>query len=366
MHTGWSASPPSRESYNNIYLYGCKRKSCFIQPVTGQSGMSKTTTREAYAKINLGLDVTGVREDGYHLLRMIMQQIDLHDTLTFTVTEKGANAAGGCCAAEPGKEAEDKSRITLYDASGLSPAGEENLICRAVRMMLEHYGLTADVEVRLTKRIPVAAGLAGGSTDAAAAFLAVRDLLVPQVPDEELMKIAVQLGADIPYCIAGGTKLAEGIGEKLTPLPPMPSCSIVLVKPQAGASTAQVYRALDALGGYHHPDIDGQMAALRNSDLRGLVSRCENVLELITGGSLPVIGRIEDFFIKEGALAAMMSGSGPSVFAVFQSLQEAEKARGAFLRTEDAAECQVFVCRPVGQGPEENGFAGPEQAAGAG
>ena len=321
--------------------------------------MKKTTTREAYAKINLGLDVTGVREDGYHLLRMIMQQIDLHDTLHFTVTEKTADADQGCvaepgqdtagegCAAEPGQDAEGKSRIALYDESGLSPAGEENLICRAVRMMMEHFGLSADVEVRLTKRIPVAAGLAGGSTDAAAAFLAVRDLLLPQVPDEELMKLAVRLGADIPYCIAGGTKLAEGIGERLTPLPPMPSCAIVLVKPQAGASTAQVYRALDALGGYHHPDIDGQIKALRHNDLQGLLSRCENVLELVTGGSLPVIGRIEDFFIKEGALAAMMSGSGPSVFAVFQSLQEAEKARGAFLRTEDAAECQVFVCRPV-------------------
>jgi len=322
--------------------------------------MKKTTTREAYAKINLGLDVTGVREDGYHLLRMIMQQIDLHDTLHFTVTEKAADADQGCvaepgqdtagegCAAEPGQDAEGKSRIALYDESGLSPAGEENLICRAVRMMMEHFGLSADVEVRLTKRIPVAAGLAGGSTDAAAAFLAVRDLLLPQVPDEELMKLAVRLGADIPYCIAGGTKLAEGIGERLTPLPPMPSCTIVLVKPQAGASTAQVYRALDALGEYHHPDIDGQIKALRHNDLQGLLSRCENVLELVTGGSLPVIGRIEDFFIKEGALAAMMSGSGPSVFAVFQSLQEAEKARGAFLRTEDAAECQVFVCRPVG------------------
>ena len=143
------------------------------------------------------------------------------------------------------------------------------------------------------------------------------------------------------------TKLAEGIGECLTELPPMPSCGIVLVKPQAGASTAQVYRALDALGEYRHPDIDGQIAALRKGDLRGLSERCENVLELITGGSLPVIGRIEDFFIQRGALASRMSGSGPSVFAVFQSLQDAETARGAFLRTEDAAECQAYACSPV-------------------
>ncbi|MDO5133168.1 MAG: 4-(cytidine 5'-diphospho)-2-C-methyl-D-erythritol kinase [Eubacteriales bacterium] len=298
--------------------------------------MVKTVTRNACAKINLGLDVTGVREDGYHLLRMIMQQIDLHDTLTFTARTtpgKDGPAAGG--------------RITLVDESGLSPAGEDNLICRAIRMMMDAFDLHADMEVRLVKRIPVAAGLAGGSTDAAAAFLAVRDLLAPEVTDDTLMEMAVRLGADIPYCIAGGTKLAEGIGERLTALPPMPACAIVLVKPEASASTAQVYRALDALEGYHHPDIDGQIAALCAGDLRGLSQRCENVLELVTGGSLPVIGRIEDFFIEKGALAAMMSGSGPSVFAIFETEKEAEMARGAFLQTEMAAECRTFCVKPV-------------------
>ena len=230
----------------------------------------KTITRNACAKINLGLDVVGVRGDGYHLLRMIMQQIDLFDTLTFTVTE-----------------AQGTGEIRLIDESGLSPVGEDNLICRAIRMMKEQYDLHADVEVRLIKRIPLAAGLAGGSTDAAAAFIAIRDLLVPQVTDQELMELGVRLGADIPYCIAGGTKLSEGIGEILTELPPMPECAIVLIKPEASASTAHVYKALDALGGYHHPDIDGQIEALRVGDLRGLSERCENVLELVTGANLP-------------------------------------------------------------------------------
>ena len=290
----------------------------------------KTITRNACAKINLGLDVVGVREDGYHLLRMIMQQIDVFDTLTFTVTD-----------------AQGTGEIRLIDESGLSPDGQDNLICRAIRMMEEKYHLCADIEVRLIKRIPVAAGLAGGSTDAAAAFTAVRDLLLPQVTDSELMELGVRLGADIPYCIAGGIKLSEGIGEILTALPPMPECAIVLIKPEESASTAHVYKAVDSLGGYHHPDIDGQIEALRAGDLRGLAERCENVLELVTGEDLPVIGRIEDFLIKQGALGACMSGSGPSVFGIFETREQAENARQAFLRTESASGCRSFVCTPV-------------------
>lgn len=250
--------------------------------------ITKTITRNACAKINLGLDVVGVREDGYHLLRMIMQQIDLYDTLTFTVTK-----------------VQGSGEIRLMDESGLSPAGQDNLICRAVRMMEEEYHLCADIEVRLIKRIPVAAGLAGGSTDAAAAFTAVRDLLVPQVTDRELMELGVRLGADIPYCIAGGIRLSEGIGEILTPLPPMPECAIVLIKPEASASTAHVYKAVDALGGYHHPDIDGQIEALGAGDLRGLAEKCENVLELVTGANLPVIGRIEEFLLRQAQRSSM-------------------------------------------------------------
>lgn len=290
----------------------------------------KRITKNACAKINLGLDVVGVREDGYHLLRMIMQQIDLFDTLTFTVTD--AHGTG---------------TVRLIDESGLSPDGEDNLICRAIRMMEEKYDLHADIEVQLIKRIPVAAGLAGGSTDAAAAFTAVRDLLVPQVTDQELMELGVRLGADIPYCIAGGTKLSEGIGEILTELPPMPECAIVLIKPGASASTAHVYQAVDELGGYHHPDIDGQIEALRAGDLRGLSERCENVLELVTGANLPVIGSIEDFLMGQGAIASCMSGSGPSVYGIFETREQAERAREAFLHTESASGCRSFVCTPV-------------------
>lgn len=292
--------------------------------------MKKTVTRKAYAKINLGLDVVGVREDGYHLLRMIMQQIDLFDTLTFTVVNE-----------------QGTGKIILIDESGLSPAGEDNLICRAIRKMMNRYDLHADVEVQLTKRIPLAAGLAGGSTDAAAAFRAVRDLLAPQVSDRELMELGVQLGADIPYCIAGGTRLSEGIGEILTELPPMPDCAVVLIKPEASASTAQVYRAVDAIGEYHHPDIDGQIAALNAGDLPGLARRCENVLELVTGAELPLIGSIEKLLMEQGAMAARMSGSGPTVFGIFENRPDAERAVEAFRCSEIAKGCRCFVCAPV-------------------
>lgn len=351
-----------------------------------------TQTRNAYAKINLGLDVVGVREDGYHLLRMIMQQISLFDTLSFTIFDyenadgrsafsDGRNSVDGAfggeiCAAggsrctdgqpaDPVRHSDTRaaggsglpdalpadpvrhSEIRVIDESGLSPAGEDNLVTRAIRMMLERCRIRARVEVRIVKRIPVAAGLAGGSTDAAAAFLAMRDLLAPQMEDRELMELGVRLGADIPYCIAGGTKLAEGIGERLTELAPMPDCAIILVKPEASASTAGVYRALDGLGEYRHPDIDGQIAALAAGDLEGLARRCENVLELVTGRSLPIIGRIEGFFTERGALAARMSGSGPSVFAIFQNVEDAERAREEFLRSELAAGCRAFLCSPV-------------------
>lgn len=292
--------------------------------------MKKTVTINAFAKINLGLDVVGVREDGYHLLRMIMQQIDLFDTLTFTVVNE-----------------QGTGKISLIDETGLSPAGEDNLICRAIRKMMDRYDLRADVEVQLTKRIPLAAGLAGGSTDAAAAFRAVRDLLAPQVSDRELMELGVQLGADIPYCIAGGTMLSEGIGEILTELPPMPDCAIVLIKPEASASTAQVYRAVDAIGEYHHPDIDGQIEALNEGNLAGLARRCENVLELVTGAELPLIGSIERFFMGQGAMAARMSGSGPTVFGIFENRPDAEKAVEAFRHSETSKGCRCFVCAPV-------------------
>ncbi|MGX8686922.1 MAG: 4-(cytidine 5'-diphospho)-2-C-methyl-D-erythritol kinase [bacterium] len=269
-------------------------------------------SRNAHAKINLALDVTGRREDGYHLVRMIMQEIGLFDTLTI-------------------KAAEDReARLTLHVGDADLSAGEDNLICRAARVMMKAVGISDSLDIELVKRIPIAAGLAGGSTDAAAVFLALRDLYAPDMTDQRLQQLALPLGADIPYCITGGTKLSEGIGEILTDLPALPAWPMILVKPAVGVNTGQVYRALDALESYAHPDVDGMIRAIGEKDLKKTAALCSNVLELVTGPMVPRIGAVEDFFLKEGALTARMSGSGPSVFALYENKERAADALEAF------------------------------------
>lgn len=274
--------------------------------------MMRQITRNAHAKINLSLDVTGRREDGYHLVRMIMQEIGLFDTLTFTAREDG------------------KGELALHVGDADLSAGEDNLICRAARVMMKELGITDSLDIELVKRIPIAAGLAGGSTDAAAVFLALRDLYAPDMPCSRLQELALPLGADIPYCITGGTRLSEGIGEVLTRLPDLPAWPMILVKPAVGVNTGQVYRALDALGEYAHPDVDGMIRAIGEKDLKGTAALCSNVLELVTGQLVPRIGQVEAFFMNEGALTARMSGSGPSVFAIYENKERAAAALEAF------------------------------------
>lgn len=281
----------------------------------------KHITRNAHAKINLALDVTGRREDGYHLVRMIMQEIGLCDTLTFAAREDG------------------RGDLALHVGDADLSAGEDNLICRAARVMMKELGITDSLDIDLVKRIPIAAGLAGGSTDAAAVFLALRDLYAPEMTDAQLQELALPLGADIPYCITGGTKLSEGIGEVLTDLPSLPAWPMILVKPSVGANTGQVYRALDALESYAHPDVDGMIRAIGEKDLKKTAALCSNVLELVTGRMVPRIGAVEDFFIEEGAVTARMSGSGPSVFALYENRERAAEALEAFFRSPVSEGC---------------------------
>ena len=279
----------------------------------------------AYAKINLSLDILGKREDGYHLVKMIMQTIDLSDDLTFETEDRNCSAM----------------EITLSaDASELS-CGEDNLIVRAVRSMEKEFGIRKDLKITLKKRIPVAAGMAGGSTDAAAALRAVRDLFVPDVSDAELGRIGASLGADIPYCITGGTQLSEGIGEVLTPLPDAPQCGLVIVKPSVGVSTGEVYKRYDSLGIVRHPDVDAQIDAIRRGDLRGMAAECVNVLEEVTGVIYPQIGEIERFFEEKGALVSRMTGSGPTVFSVFTTREEADRAAAVFESEYCGQDCRV-------------------------
>lgn len=284
--------------------------------------------QKAYAKINLSLDILGRLENGYHIVKMVMQTIDLYDELVFETQDRDC----------PSME------ITLVSDNGEIPCGEDNLIVRAVRRMEAKYRIRKDLRITLKKNIPVAAGMAGGSTDAAAALRAVRDLFVPEVSDEELQKIGVTLGADIPYCVTGGTQLSEGIGEVLTLLPDAPQCGLVVCKPPVGVSTGEVYKRYDSLETVTHPDIDAQIEAIRKGDLACMAGHCGNVLEEVTGAMYPRIGEIERFFEEQGALIAKMSGSGPTVFAIFADKETARRAAEAFEAVNKERDCRVVAC----------------------
>ena len=203
---------------------------------------------------------------------------------------------------------------------------------------------SGELKITLKKKIPVAAGMAGGSTDAAAALRAVRDLFVPEVSDEELQKIGVSLGADIPYCVTGGTQLSEGIGEVLAVLPDAPQCGLVVCKPPLNVSTAEIYRKYDSLEAVTHPDIDAQIDAISRGDLAGMAGLCGNVLEEVTGTMYPEIGEIEEFFVSKGALVSKMTGSGPTVFSIFASKEEAKRAADAFEAVNREKNCKVIAC----------------------
>lgn len=277
--------------------------------------------RKARAKINLGLDVVKRREDGYHEVKMIMQTVDLYDELTICKTE------------QPG--------IQITTNVGDIPVNEDNLIYKTAKLMLDKYSIQQGIAVHLKKVIPVAAGMAGGSTDAAATFTGLNQLFDLKIPDEELMKMAVKIGADVPYCIMGGTALSEGIGEILTPLPNPPQCHLVIAKPDIYVSTKYVYENLHANELKHHPDIDAMIESLRARDLRKMSQQMENVLELVTASEYPIIEEIKDTMKKCGAWNALMSGSGPTVFGIFDREEDANKAKELIAQKKLAK--QVFI-----------------------
>lgn len=265
-----------------------------------------TIMLKAYAKINLGLDVLGKREDGYHEVRMIMQTIRLFDKLNM----KKLN----------------KDEIIIKTNLAYLPTNENNLVYRAIQMLKEEFNIKQGIYVELQKHIPVAAGLAGGSSDAAAALIGMNRLFQLKLTTADLMQRAVKLGADIPYCILGGTALSEGIGEVLTPLASMPSAYILIAKPPINVSTKYVYENLKLDEQTKHPDIDGIMESINTKDLSGVTSRLSNVLESVTIDRYPVIQEIKDTMIEFGAMNALMSGSGPTVFGIFDDLSLAKKA----------------------------------------
>ena len=283
--------------------------------------MIDKTTQRAYAKINIGLDVLRRRADGYHEVKMIMQTVDIYDEL---VLERRK---------QPGIE-------LRMDNSEL-PSGGDNLICRAADLLFREKEITGGVNISLTKRIPIAAGMAGGSADAAAALRGVNELFDLGYSLTELQALGVGLGADIPYCLAGGTILSEGIGEILTPLPAPPAAHLVIAKPDVNVSTAFVYGNLHADRLAWHPDIDGMIAALQKGDLDGITGRLGNVLETVTVKAHPVIEQIKELLRKQGAENALMSGSGPTVFGIFKEKETAARAAEAVERGRLAK--QIFV-----------------------
>lgn len=261
---------------------------------------------EAYAKVNIGLDVVRRMENGYHEVRMIMQTLSLHDILTLEMCP------------EPGI-------VVTTDSRELTNP-QDNLVYKAAQVMFETYDLSGGLKIHLQKRIPIAAGMAGGSTDAAAVFRGINQLYELNLPKETLMKLAVRLGADIPYCIVGGTYLSEGIGEILTPAPSMPECYVLVAKPPIGVSTKWVYENLHANQLQEHPDIDGMLEAMKEQNLGLLAERMDNVLEHVTVTKYPVIVEIQQMMEQHGAIKAMMSGSGPTVFGLYETREAMEQA----------------------------------------
>lgn len=276
---------------------------------------------KAMAKINLGLDVVRKREDGYHEVRMIMQTIRMYDQIMLTEQK------------EPGIKV--KTNVSFL------PVNEDNLVYKAAKLLMDEFQVTSGVEIDLRKFIPTAAGMGGGSSDAAAVLVGVNRMFKLGLSKQQLMERSVAIGADVPFCVLRGTALAEGIGEVLTPLPSLPKCFVLIAKPPINVSTKFVYTNLRANELTWHPDIDGQIQALRDGNLEEVCRKMGNVLENVTIPAYPIISTIKEKMLQCGAVNAMMSGSGPTVFGIFSEREQAEKA-AELLREEEKIR-QVFV-----------------------
>ena len=285
-----------------------------------------TISVKAPAKINLTLDVTGRRENGYHDLRMIMQTIDLYDTVTIT-TDNAQNHI----AFSMNKELPDGCPT------------EKNLVYRAAALLCERFNLTQGMSIHLEKNIPAAAGLAGGSSDCAATLIGINELYRLGLSLDELCDLGVTLGADVPFCIKKGTMLSEGIGEILTPLTPLAPLWALLIKPSISVSTAFVYQHLDLQNLSVHPDTETVLRALEHHDSAAVAHTLCNVLETVTIPQYPILSDIKAFFVKENAVGALMSGSGPTTYGLYQ---DEIAARIAFRKAKETyPDFDVILCQ---------------------
>lgn len=278
-------------------------------------------SEKAYAKVNLSLDVLKRRSDGYHEVKMIMQTVGIYDVLTLFKTES--------------------KEIVLKVGDAPLPCNRDNLVYKAAELVMQRFDLPEGVEITLKKNIPIAAGMAGGSSDAAAVFRGMNRLFNLKMSLSDMQELGVKIGADIPYCIMGGTALSEGIGEILSQLPAPPKAFLLIAKPDIDVSTKFVYENLHADTLTYHPDVDGMVQALKQGDLEGITDRMGNVLETVTEKAYPVIGEIKTLMKAQGAENALMSGSGPTVFGIYKEKKCAEKAYEVLVEKKLAK--QVFV-----------------------
>lgn len=276
------------------------------------------------AKINLAIDVLGKRPDGYHEVSMIMQTISLYDTIHASI---------------------EKDEIRVTTNSALIPTNRENIVYRAAEYLKKTYAIKTGAWLHIDKSIPVAAGLAGGSTDAAAALKLLNQLWDLRLNKNELMFAGMQLGADVPYCIQGGTVLAEGLGERLTPIKSLPECHILLAKPCAGLSTKEVYQGLDLNRIEKRPDIKAMLGAIEEGNLYKIAKQMCNVLEIVSIKKYPEIRQTKQKLLEYGAIGSLMSGSGPTVFGLFD---EAAAAYKAYEKMKDTIQ-ELYVVKTVNE-----------------
>ena len=281
-----------------------------------------TYTEPAYAKLNLSLDILRRRDDGYHDMRMVMHSIDLSDTVSLT----------------PRNDAD----LVLSCNAAFLPCDDSNIAAKAVHRFFETSGLDRQgFSVQLEKRIPVCAGMAGGSSDGAAVLRLLKKLHTPQMPQEELEKIAALVGSDVPYCVRGGTALAEGRGEILTDLSPLPYCFFVVCKPPFPISTPELFAQVRAKKLRCHPDTEGMIRALNEGDLAGVAHRVYNVFEDLLPRKFAQVFEIKSKLLDLGAMSASMTGSGPTVFGMFRDENKAQIAAEELKKQYSA----TFLCR---------------------
>lgn len=279
---------------------------------------------KAMGKLNLGLDVVGRRPDGYHEVRMVMQTVNLYDRIELTAVS------------EPG--------ISITTNLSFLPTDASNIVYKAADLLIKEFEIQSGLSISLEKHIPVAAGMAGGSTDAAAVLYGMNRMFSLGLSQKQLMERGVKLGADVPYCIVRGTALCEGIGEIVTSLPAIPACSFLIAKPPVSISTKAVYERLDRTTLDFHPDIDGIVTDIQAGDLPAMCGKLGNVLEKVTAKKYPRITEVKDFIKEQGALVSLMTGSGSAVYGIFETEEEAQK--GASNLKKSGLVKQVYVARP--------------------